>query len=116
MNEKGINFSIEFGIALIIIVIILSLATQSKEISFENIVLNAQEKDLLTIWGKEKEISLNEMLSDAEFILGKRKIIIELNENKIENNYFETNEKNVKEINYYDKNYKKINLKLTVFH
>ncbi|MBN2126981.1 MAG: hypothetical protein JW703_01150 [Candidatus Diapherotrites archaeon] len=116
MNKKGINFSIEFGIALIIAVLILSLAPQIKETSFETITLSAQEKDLLTVWAKEKEKSLNEMLSDAEFILGKRKIIIELNGTIIENNYSETKEKSAKEINYYDKNYRKMNLKLIVFH
>jgi hypothetical protein len=116
INQKGIAFSIEFSIALILIVIILTFSPQIKETTFESALISSQIKDLLTVWAKEKQTNSNEMLSDAEFILGKRKIIIELNENIIENNLIKTNKITSQEINYYNNKYNKIKVKITVFH
>lgn len=116
MNKKGINFSIEFTIALILIILILSFTPQIKQNSFETTIIGSQIKDLLTVWAKEKETNLTEMLSDAEFILGKRKIIIELNKMKTENEFIKTNKIISNQINYYDKEFNKIKIKISVFH
>jgi hypothetical protein len=114
-NRKGIAFSVEFSIALMLTVIILAFAPQIKETSFETVLTGSQIKDLLTVWAKEKQTNSNEMLSDAEFILGKRKIIIELNEKITENELIETNTVSSQEINYYDSKHNKIKVKITVF-
>ncbi len=115
MNKQGVSFSIEFIIALILIVSLLTIIPTINETSFKNTIIYSQTKDLLTIWAKTKETNINEMITDAEFILGKRKIIINLNKKQKENNYKKTSETITNEIIYYNKQFKKIKVKIKVY-
>jgi hypothetical protein len=75
LNQKGLFFSLEAVVCLLILVSFVSFSAQ-KPVSFEALTLSMAQGDLFSVWALQPP-SESEMIADCKCILGSCEIVVD---------------------------------------